>query len=313
ALTEFLQRRVGSQHAVEYVLEAATVDHRLVGAGDLYLTFVDLDVAIAGACAADTIAKARATLAILHDAAQFPAGMLQPVDARLLPELGAAYLGNDRILLADGVDVHRQLVQFGQQFDLAVLEATGLLHHAALNTGNQPIESSGMLIAQNAGRHQRADGCLQLVLGLGTEVLQLRGLLQLVHSAQLTLYRNAGVRQVVDIRAQQFDGHIKGGGVIVLEGCLRQLQACFEGGLQQRLAAGVLRLLIFLLEVVEVAVVIEDQKLGLVFARTTQVGPQAGAPANHLPELDPALDRFGEDQVDHLRHVDAGVEHVDRD
>src|SRR5690606_40357851 len=98
-------------------------------------------IAIAGPCTADAIARASAALAILHDAAQLLAGMLEPVDARLLPEVGAAYLGNGRILLADGVDVHRQLVQFGQQFDLAVLEATGLLHHAALNTGNQPIES----------------------------------------------------------------------------------------------------------------------------------------------------------------------------
>ncbi|MNI69337.1 hypothetical protein D3C73_1250780 [compost metagenome] len=83
--------------------------------------------------------------------------------------------------------------------------------------------------------------------------------------------------------------------------------------MQQGFAAGVFRLLIFLLEEIEVAVVIEDQELAFVFARAEQIGAQARATANHLPELDPGFDRFGEYQVDHFRHVDAGVEHVHRD
>jgi hypothetical protein len=44
-----------------------------------------------------------------------------------------------------------------------------------------------------------------------------------------------------------------------------------------------------------------------------EVFAQARAAADHLPELHVRLHRLGEDQVHHLGHVDAGVEHVDRD
>ncbi|MNC34925.1 hypothetical protein D3C75_833850 [compost metagenome] len=58
---------------------------------------------------------------------------------------------------------------------------------------------------------------------------------------------------------------------------------------------------------------IEDQELAFVFARAEQIGAQARATANHLPELDPRFDGLSEYQVDHFRNVDAGVEHVYRD
>ncbi|MCY1181960.1 hypothetical protein D9M73_224950 [compost metagenome] len=83
--------------------------------------------------------------------------------------------------------------------------------------------------------------------------------------------------------------------------------------MQEGFAASVLRLLILLLEVVEVAVVVEDEEFTLVLAWAEQVGAQARATADHLPELDPGLDRLGEYQVDHFGHIDAGVEHVHRD
>ncbi len=41
--------------------------------------------------------------------------------------------------------------------------------------------------------------------------------------------------------------------------------------------------------------------------------PSAGAAPDHLPELDLAEDRFGEDQVPNAGHVDAGIEHVHGD
>ncbi|MNJ30227.1 hypothetical protein D3C77_248230 [compost metagenome] len=50
----------------------------------------------------------------------------------------------------------------------------------------------------------------------------------------------------------------------------------------------------------------------LVFAPTEQIGTQASAPTNHLPEFDPGFNRLGKHKVDHLRHVDTGVQHVDR-
>ena len=40
---------------------------------------------------------------------------------------------------------------------------------------------------------------------------------------------------------------------------------------------------------------------------------EPGAAADHLPELDVGVHRLGEDEVDDLGHVDAGVEHVHRD
>ena len=44
-----------------------------------------------------------------------------------------------------------------------------------------------------------------------------------------------------------------------------------------------------------------------------QSGAQPGAPPDHLPELGLAHHLFEKDQVQHLRHVDAGVQHIHRD
>lgn len=48
-------------------------------------------------------------------------------------------------------------------------------------------------------------------------------------------------------------------------------------------------------------------------ARSVQVGPQPSAPSDHLPELRLGTHQLEEHQVDHLGHVDSGVEHIDRD
>ena len=53
--------------------------------------------------------------------------------------------------------------------------------------------------------------------------------------------------------------------------------------------------------------------VGLVVAGPEQVGAQPGAAADHLPELGLRPDQLEEHEVDDLGHVDAGVEHVDRD
>ena len=46
-----------------------------------------------------------------------------------------------------------------------------------------------------------------------------------------------------------------------------------------------------------------------------RIGAEPRAAPDHLPELDPRVDRLEEDQVGHLGHVDARIEHVhgDRD
>ena len=67
-----------------------------------------------------------------------------------------------------------------------------------------------------------------------------------------------------------------------------------------------------LIEELEVLAEVEDQEVLLVLSRTEQVRAQPRAAADHLPELGLRADDLEEDEVDHLRHVDAGVEHVDR-
>jgi hypothetical protein len=83
--------------------------------------------------------------------------------------------------------------------------------------------------------------------------------------------------------------------------------------LEQRLLRRGLGLFVLLVEEPEVLPVVEDEELGLVLAGSEEVFAQARAAADHLPELHVRLHRLGEDQVHHLGHVDAGVEHVDRD
>ncbi|MDT4846407.1 hypothetical protein FQZ97_804260 [compost metagenome] len=221
ALVDFLQGRVGSQHAVEDVLETAPVDHGLVGAGNGDDTLCLLHTAIGGVSAWGGIERTIARLAVLHDAAQFLPRALQLAHVCIEPEVGAAHLGNQGILLAHGLDIDGELVDLFQQGDLAILETAGLLHQAALDTGNEFVERGGMFVAQYTSRHQRGDGGHQQVLGFGVELLQLVALLQLVHCTQLTLNGNTARRQVVDVGTQQLDGGIEGSGMVMLEGGLR--------------------------------------------------------------------------------------------
>ena len=78
-------------------------------------------------------------------------------------------------------------------------------------------------------------------------------------------------------------------------------------------AATVLDPLRMLAEKVEVEAEVEDAEVVLVVPGSEQIGAQARAAPDHLPELDPRVDRLEEDQVGDLGHVDAGIEHVHRD
>ena len=66
------------------------------------------------------------------------------------------------------------------------------------------------------------------------------------------------------------------------------------------------------LEVFEVVPAVDDKKVRLAVAGS-RVLVEAGAAADHLPELDAAEDRPGEHERANGGHVDAGIEHVDRD
>ena len=87
-----------------------------------------------------------------------------------------------------------------------------------------------------------------------------------------------------------------------------------EPGAERNAATG-LDALRLLAEEVEVEAEVEDAEVVLVLPGSEQVGAQARAAPDHLPELDPRVDRLEENQVGHLGHVDAGIEHVhgDRD
>ena len=64
---------------------------------------------------------------------------------------------------------------------------------------------------------------------------------------------------------------------------------------------------------VEVETAVEDAEVLLVIPWSEQIGAQSRAAPDHLPELDPRVDRLKEDQVGHRWHVDAGIEHVHGD
>ena len=85
-----------------------------------------------------------------------------------------------------------------------------------------------------------------------------------------------------------------------------------EPGAERNAAAG-LDAVGVLAEEVEVEAEVEDAEVLLVVVRPEQLRAQARAAPDHLPELDLRVDRLEEDQVRHLGHVDAGVEHVHRD
>ncbi len=94
---------------------------------------------------------------------------------------------------------------------------------------------------------------------------------------------------------------------------LELFQAQTEQADGQRLGDGAGAAVLVDLEVVEVVPVVDDQEVGLLLRRSERIGPGAGAAAEHLPELDLAEDRLGEDEVADGGNVDAGVEHVHGD
>jgi hypothetical protein len=68
-----------------------------------------------------------------------------------------------------------------------------------------------------------------------------------------------------------------------------------------------------LIKELEILAKIEDVKEFLVPPGPKQVGAQPGAATEHLPEFRLRPHDLVKDQIDDLRHIDAGVEHVDRD
>jgi hypothetical protein len=68
-----------------------------------------------------------------------------------------------------------------------------------------------------------------------------------------------------------------------------------------------------MVEELEVLAPVEDVEELLVLTWTKQVGAQAGAATEHLPELGFGPHQLEEHEVGDLGDVDAGVEHVDRD
>lgn len=93
----------------------------------------------------------------------------------------------------------------------------------------------------------------------------------------------------------------------------QQRQPCGEQPLSQGCGHAAIGSSRIGVEELQVAAEVEDVEVTLVLAWSEQVGAQAGASAEHLPELRLRPDRFEEDEVDDFGDVDAGVEHVDAD
>ncbi|MNJ30228.1 hypothetical protein D3C77_248240 [compost metagenome] len=128
AFVDFLQNRIGGEHICEDFFKSTAIKHRLAGTRDHDSTLLSHHVAILGLGRSDSVTDCAPRLPVFHDAAQFLAGILQLANARLLPESRTAHLGENLILLAHGLDIHRELVQFSQKLDFTVLETTGLFH-----------------------------------------------------------------------------------------------------------------------------------------------------------------------------------------
>ena len=67
------------------------------------------------------------------------------------------------------------------------------------------------------------------------------------------------------------------------------------------------------LEIFEIGAEIENEEELFVFAGAEEIGAEAGAAADHLPELGFGADELEEDEVQDFGHVDASVEHIDGD
>ena len=66
-------------------------------------------------------------------------------------------------------------------------------------------------------------------------------------------------------------------------------------------------------EVLQVLTEVEDVKFFLVQPRPEQTETETGAAPQHLPEFGLGANQLEEDQVHHLRHVDAGIQHIHGD
>ena len=68
-----------------------------------------------------------------------------------------------------------------------------------------------------------------------------------------------------------------------------------------------------LAEEFEVLAVVEQVEKRFILARRKQIRAEARAAPQHLPELGFRAHHLEEDQIEHFRHIDAGVEHIDRE
>ena len=93
----------------------------------------------------------------------------------------------------------------------------------------------------------------------------------------------------------------------------QQSQACEERALRDGYRSMTGSLGNVGVEVLDVAAHVEDDEVSLRLAGPVQVGTQSGAASDHLPVLRLRMHRLEEYEVDDIRDVDAGVEHVDGD
>lgn len=267
---------------------------------------------------ADAPSRAGRLLLVLHDAAELEPNLFELRHRDRLPEVLRAHLADGR-----GLGLHRGLV-LHEQLDL-LLDAGLEVEEARVcrppaeqgNLGavHQQVEPVRLLLAPHlAPAHQgRRDG-EEVGVGHRLERLHALALGQLLELPPAVLHVDHARRsEVVEVVDDEVEGPLLVRVGQLVDGHRRELDARLEDALQQRLLRRGLLLLVTLVEEPEVRPVVEDQELGLGPARAEQVGAQARAAADHLPELHVGADRLREDEVHDLGHVDARVEHVDRE
>ena len=264
-------------------------------------------------------ARRRALLLVLHDPAQLAPQTFEMMDLHRLPEVLAPHL-----LDGVGLGLHGVLV-LGEQLDRLFDARTQVLHLGSVRPALdavrpasrviEQVEAIGVLVAADASQvlKRRGDGEQVGLRRRGEVVDSIAVGEHLELPPPVSRVDAVRVPDRPNVADDERGRRLEGGLIHLVERRLRELDARLEEVLEQRLLRRGLLLLVLLVEEPEVRPVVEDQELSLVSARAEQVLAQPRAAADHLPELHVGLDRLGEDEVDDLGHVDAGVEHVDRD
>ena len=314
--TDFLQHRVAVEQRLQRGLHVFLVDAG-VNAADVSFTGFDLVFGLVFAHVQHHWrlgGRVHFRLGELDDVAQGDAFGFQRGKVGGLPEGVAANFFQIGSLGAHLAEVGRQAIQQRENFAGYRAGFAGLLQRLHLRLGDEQIPAQCIALAAHVERvHQRGDVFLQHLHQRGRKLVEQFGIARLLHRLPVGSHADGGVAEGIGIGLEQLGNGGKGFQLAAFERGAGEFYPALKTALGERL--GHARLGFGLLQLVpgKVAPVVENAERLLVLAGAEQIGAQAGATADHLPELDLGFDRLGEHQIDHFGHVDAGVEHIHRD